>query len=121
MSGTDSVSSSSKPPLLVDPAVKSGTIKCNSYNGDGTSIVLFVPDDDKAVTTRRMLMTRALSRPWQDRPEGALGANELLSCSWQSKHKVSLVQHNDTPTEIGSCPKAGRSISLTGSLSDDFH
>ena len=50
MSGTDQVSSSSKPPLLVDPAVKGGTIKYNSYNGDGTSIALFVPDDDKAVT-----------------------------------------------------------------------
>ena len=79
MSGTDQVSSSSKPPLLVDPAVKGGTIKYYSYNGDGTSIALFVPDDDKAVTTRRMVMTRALSRPWHDRPEGVLGTNEPLS------------------------------------------
>ena len=107
MSGTDQVSSSSKPPLLVDPAVKGGAIKYISYNGDGTSIALFVPDDGKAVITRHMVMTRALSRPWHDRPEGVLGANELLSCPWQSRHKVSLVQHNDTPTEVGSCPRAG--------------
>ena len=121
MSGTDQVSSSCKPPLLVDPAVKGGTIKYNSYNGGGTSIALLVPDDDKAVITKHLVMTRALSRPWHDRPEGALGANELLSCPWQSRHKVSLVQHNDTPTEVGSFPKAGRTIFLPGSLSDDFH
>ena len=79
MSGTDQVSSSSKPPLLVDPVGKGGTIKHNSYDRDGTSIALFVPDDDKEVTTRHTVMTRALSHPWHDRPEGVLGTNEPLS------------------------------------------
>ena len=85
------------------------------------SYCLLVPDDDKAVTTGNLVMTRALSRPWHDRPEGALGANELLSCPWKGRYKVSLVPTDDTPTEVVSYPRAGGTISLPSSLLDGFH